>query len=319
MYDCVDDMERWMYSEIQVSQTRMTLDASASVEDAEKIANDIDGELIMSSAIEVKANGVKKTQTVTVVDGSGCFYITDTNRNQVTPDDNTVALTYKTAKALGLKQGDEFEWHIYTSDKWVKSKVSIISRSPMTQGLVITRNTLEELGYDFTPTYVDTLQNLPDYKNKNVTNVLTSDDMHNFWDNYMETMNLMVGIVILFALILAIVVLYNLGLITFTERERENATLKVIGFSTGKILNLNVLQNLIFSIIGVVLGVPCGLGLTHLMFITAGDEFDVMISFSVASFLISAGITIGVSLLVSLLFKKKIKKLDMVSSLKGVE
>jgi putative ABC transport system permease protein len=319
MYDCMDDMKHWMYNEIQVSQTRMTLDSSASVEDAEKIANDIDGELIMSSAIEVRANGVKKTQTATIVDGSGCFYITDTNRNQISPDDNTVALTYKTAKALGLKQGDEFEWHIYTSDKWVKSKVSIISRSPMTQGLVITRNTLEKLGYDFTPTYVDTLQSLPDYQNENVSNVLTLDDMHNFWDNYMETMNLMVGIVILFAVILAVVVLYNLGLITFTEKERENATLKVIGFSTGKILNLNVLQNLIFSIIGVVLGVPCGLGLTYLMFTTAGDEFDVMISFSVASFLISAGITIGVSLLVSLLFKKKIKKLDMVSSLKGVE
>jgi putative ABC transport system permease protein len=129
----------------------------------------------------------------------------------------------------------------------------------------------------------------------------------------------MVGIVILFALILAVVVLYNLGLITFTEKERENATLKVIGFSTGKILNLNVLQNLIFSIIGVVLGIPCGLGLTYLMFNTAGDEFDVMVSFSVASFFICAGITIGVSLLVSLLFKKKIKKLDMVTSLKGVE
>jgi putative ABC transport system permease protein len=135
----------------------------------------------------------------------------------------------------------------------------------------------------------------------------------------METMNLMVGIVILFALILAVVVLYNLGLITFTEKERENATLKVIGFSTGKILNLTALQNLIFSIIGVILGVPCGLGLTYLMFTTAGDEFDVMVSFSVTSFLISAGITIGVSLLVSLLFNKKIKKLDMVTSLKGVE
>lgn len=319
MYDCMDDMEHWMYNEIQVQQTRMTLDSSASVKDAEEIAKTIDGELIMTAPIEVRANGIKKTQTATVVDGSGCFYITDVNRNQITPDDNTVALSLKTANVLGLKEGDEFEWHIYTSDKWVKSKVSIISRTPMTQGLVITRNTLEKLGYDFTPSYVDTLKNLPDYQNEKVRNVLTADDMHSFWNNYMETMDMMVAILILFAIILAVVVLHNLGQLTFTENERENATLKVIGFSTGKILNLNVIQNLIFSIIGVILGVPCGLGLTYSMISTAGDEFDMMVNISVPSFFICAGITIGVSLLVSLLFKKNIKKLNMVESLKGVE
>lgn len=319
MYDCMDDMEHWMYSEIQVQQTRMTLNSSIPTENAESIAKDIDGELIMTSPIEVKANGIKKTQTVTVTDGSGCFYITDANRNQITPDDNTVALSLKTANALGLKEGDEFEWHIYTSDKWVKSKVTVIARTPMNQGLTITRNTLENLDYEFTPYYADTLQNLPDYQNEYVKNVLTADDMHNFWNNYMETMNMMVAILILFALILAVVVLYNLGQFTFTEKERENATLKVIGFSTGRILKLNLIQNLIFSVIGVVFGVPCGLGLTYAMIHSAGDEFDMMIKISVPSFLICAGITIGVSLLVSLLFRKSIKKLDMVTSLKGVE
>lgn len=319
MYDCMKDMEHWMYSEIQVQQTRLTLDSSAVTEDAESIAADVDGELIMSDAIEVRANGVKKTQALTVTDGSGCFYITDKNRKQITPDDNTVALSLKTANALGLKEGDEFEWHIYTSDRWVKSRISVISRTPMNQGLVISRNTLESLGYDFSPTYVDTLKTLTSYQNEYISNILTADDMHNFWNNYMETMNMMVGILILFALILAVIVLYNLGQLTFTENERENATLKVIGFSTGKILNLNVIQNLIFSIIGVLFGVPCGLGLVYAMLSSSGDEFDMMIKISIPSFFICAGITIGVSLLVSLLFAKNIKKLDMVTSLKGVE
>ncbi|MGN0521078.1 MAG: ABC transporter permease, partial [Eubacterium sp.] len=319
MYDCMDDMEKWMYNEIQVSQTRLTLDSSSSVSDAENIAKEVDGELIMTDAIEVRANGKKKTQTVTVVDGSGCFYITDTNRKQITPDDDTIALSFKTVQALGLKEGDEFEWHIYTSDKWVKSKITVISKTPMNQGMVITRNTLEKLGYDFTPTYVDTLNSLTDYQNEHISNVLTADEMHNFWDNYMETMNLMVGILILFALILAVIVLYNLGQLTFTEKERENATLKVIGFSTGKILSLNLSQNLIFAVIGVIFGTPCGLWLVKAMVDSAGDEFDMMIKISIPSFLICAAITIGVSLLVSLMFAKNIKRLDMVSSLKGVE
>ncbi|MCM1284704.1 MAG: ABC transporter permease [Acetobacter sp.] len=319
MYDCMDDMEHWMYNEIQVQQTRLTLDSSVSIKEAESIAKNINGELIMTSPIEIRANGVKKTQTVTVADGEGCFYITDSGRKQIAPDNNTIALSLKAANALGLKEGDEFEWHIYTSDKWVKSKVSIICRTPMTQGLVITRNTLESLGCEFNPTYVDTLQKLNDYKSDSVINVLTADDMHNFWSNYMETMNMMVAVLILFALILAVVVLYNLGQLTFTEKERENATLKVIGFSTGRILNLNLIQNLIFAVAGVIFGVPCGLGLVSAVIKSAGDEFDMMVNLSAPSFFISAGITIGVSLLVSLLFRKNIKKLDMVTSLKGVE
>ncbi|MCC8072583.1 MAG: ABC transporter permease [Clostridiales bacterium] len=319
MQDCMNDMEQWMYQEIQVQQTRLTLTSWASIDDAEAIANDVEGELIMTSAIEVRANEVKKTQTITVVDGSGCFYITDTNRNQITPDDNTVALSKKTADALGISAGDEIEWHIYTSDTWVKSKVTIISRTPMNQGMVITRNTLEELGYEFTPTYVDTLLSLTDYQNNNVAKVVTSDELHAFWDNYMQTMNMLVGILILFAVILAVVVLYNHGQITFTEQERENTTLKVIGFSTGKILNFNLIQNLLFSIVGVILGIPSGLYLTYSMISASGDEFDMMVKLSLPSFLICTAITVGVSLLVSLLFAKHIEKLDMVTSLKGVE
>ncbi len=317
--DCMNDMEKWMYEEIQVQQTRLTLNSEATIQDAEAIAQDIDGEIIMTSAIEVRANGVKKTQTVTVTDGSGCFYITDASRNQIIPDDDTVALSKKTADALGVKEGDEFEWHIYTSDTWVKSKVTVISRTPMNQGLVITRGTLEELGYTFTPTYVDTLQSLADYESEYVASVATAEDMQNFWDNYMETMNTMVAVLIFFAVLLAGVVLYNLGKISFTQQERENATLKVIGFPTGKILSLSVIQSFILSLAGVILGVPGGLALTYAMFSTSGDEFDIMINLTPSSFIICTAITIGVSLLVSLLFIKPIKRLDMVTSLKSVE
>lgn len=319
MYDSMSDMEHWMYSEIQVQETRLALDSSASVSDAEAIASDVNGELIMTSAVEIRANGVKKTQTATIVDGEGCFYVTDTGRKQFTPDDNMTAITKKTADALGLKEGDEFEWHIYTSDRWVKSKVTFISRTPMTQGIVLTRNTLENLGYDFTPNYVDTLEELPDYQNDKVSNVLIAVDLHDFWSNYMQTVNMLVAILILFAVILAVVVLYNLGQLNMTERERENATLKVLGFSTGRILNLNLIQNLICAVIGVVLGIPTGLYIVYSMLDTAGDEFDMMVRFSAPSCLICMAVTIGVSLLVSLLFRKHLSRLDMVSSLKGVE
>ena len=317
--DSMNDMEHWMYSEIQVQETRLMLDSETDIAAAEQIAAEVDGEIIMTDAIEIKAGGKKKTGNITVTDGEGCFYITDTNRRQLTPDDSTVALSEKMAQLLGVKQGDEIAWHIYTSDKWVTSTVTILNKTPMTQGMVITRNTLEGYGYEFKPNYVDTLKAIPDYTNEHVSKSLTADDMMNFWDNYMETMYLMVGVLILFACLLSIVVLYNLGSLTYTESERENATLKVLGFKTNQIMKTNLIQNLMLSVIGIILGTPLGLWFVYIMLNYSGDEFDMMISLSKISFLICTAITIGVSMLVSLMFKRRIKRLDMVESLKGVE
>lgn len=319
MYDCMSDMESWQYDQLQTAQTRLTLAPETTNDQAKAIADQVDGELLMTTAIEIQANGVKKTANATITDGSGCNFVTDTSRKQITPDDNMMALTQPTAKALGLKEGDTFRWHIYTSDKWVTSTVTLICRNPMTQGLTMTRATLERLGYEFTPGYVDTQQALTSFNNSHVTKTLTNNDMHNFWSNYMESMNMMVSILILFAVILAVVVLYNLGQINFTEQERENATLKVIGFSTGRILRFNLLQNLVYAAIGILLGTPLGLYLVYIMISTSGDSFDMMVKLTPVSFIICAAITLVVSTLVSLLFTRYIKKLDMVTSLKGVE
>lgn len=318
-YDSMADMEKWMYDEIQICNTRITLDDSTRLKQAEKISADVSGELIETQAIEVQANGIKATANLTVCEGKGIYNITDTNRIPAAPDDDTVALSKKVAEKLGIDAGDKIKWHIYTSSNWVESAVTIIDRVPMSQGMVITRNTLEKSGYDFEPDYIDTMEAITEYKSDAVNNVLTRDDMHTFWTNYMETMNMMVAILILFAAILAVVVLYNMGLLSFTERQRELVTLKVIGFQSVTLRNLNVVQNLILSLIGVALGVPAGKALVKMMLDSAGDEFDMMVSLSFSSFLISAVVTVGVSLLVSLLFSKKLRELDMVSALKGVE
>ena len=189
----------------------------------------------------------------------------------------------------------------------------------MTQGIVITRNTLEKAGYDFKPNYADTKKVLKDYNKKGVANLMTSEEMHNFMANYMESMNMMVGILIFMAILMAVVVLHNLGQLTFTERQRENATLKVLGFSTTKIMKSTLYQNLMFAVIGVILGAPAGMWLVQIMIDSAGESFDMMAKLSVPSFIFSMAMTIGVSALVSLMMNKKIRKLNMVESLKGVE
>ncbi|MCD7797180.1 MAG: FtsX-like permease family protein [Clostridiales bacterium] len=318
-FDSVSDMEVWMYDEIQVCNTRFVLKEDASLEQAQKIALDVDGELIETQTIEVQANGEKVTATLTACEGKGLYNITDVQRNISAPTEGTVALSQKVADELGVKAGDTIKWHIYTSNNWAESEVTIINRVPVSQGMVVSYDVLEASGYDFEPNYVDTMEDIAQYDSNAVANIITAADMTDFWSAYTESMNMLVAVLIVFAVLLVIVVLYNMGSLTFTEKQRELVTLKVIGFQNPMLLSLMLLQNFILSVIGVVLGAPFGKYLVKIMLDSSGSEFDMEPILTLPSFLISAVITLGVSLLVTLLFIKKLGWLDPIAELKGTK
>lgn len=121
------------------------------------------------------------------------------------------------------------------------------------------------------------------------------------------------------AILLGVVVLYNLGIMSYTERYREMATLKVVGFKDKKIGRLLIDQNMWLSLIGVVIGIPLGiLTLDYLLKALAG-EYEMSLTVSAVTYIISVMLTFGMSLLVSLMVARKNKKIDMVEALKGAE
>ena len=106
---------------------------------------------------------------------------------------------------------------------------------------------------------------------------------------------------------------------SYTERYREMATLKVVGFKDKKIGRLLISQNLWVTLIGAILGVPVGaFTLTYLLKVLA-SEYEMRAVISVWTVLASVAITFLVSLLVSVLVARKNKKIDMVEALKGAE
>ena len=139
------------------------------------------------------------------------------------------------------------------------------------------------------------------------------------WDTMTEAMNLMVFVLIFFAVILAVVVLYNLGLLSFTEIQRELATLKVLGFKSKSLRRLLLTQNLWFSTIGFILAIPASYLLMAAMMQTTGEDYYFPINIYLWNFVLSFLITYGLSILVNLMFSRKIKKVNMVESLKSNE
>jgi putative ABC transport system permease protein len=118
---------------------------------------------------------------------------------------------------------------------------------------------------------------------------------------------------------MVVAVLYNTGNLSFHERLKEFATLKVLGFSSKKIRSLITRQNAVLSVIGIILGAPFGKPMLEAMMNSNGENFDYYATVTPVNYLLAGLTVLIVSMAVSLMFTKKIRRLDMVESLKGAE
>ncbi len=122
-----------------------------------------------------------------------------------------------------------------------------------------------------------------------------------------------------FSVVMVVVVLYNSGNLSFNERIKEFATLKVMGFRSQQIRSLLSRQNLWLSAAGLILGAPLGRQIMQYMFDMNGDSYDYQAVINLPTYVISGILVLAISVLVSFMFAKRIKRLDMVDVLKGME
>ena len=318
MYDGMNDLKEWEFNQINHYDSKLVIDDEATISEIDDVASDVNGDKIMESAIEIESGSVKKSGSLMVLNNTDLVTPTDYDWNPIKIEDNEVSISQKMADMLDVGVGDTVKWHIMGSDKWVKTKVDKIHADPTSQGLIMSSDKLEDLDLNYTPTSIVTTEHV----DKNYSAIKTANsmkDMTGSWDELTEAMWLLIYILIFFASLLAVVVLYNLGLLSFTEIEREIATLKVLGFKTGALRKLLLTQNLWFTAIGFLLGLPAGYFILKIMWESSGDSFYILPSISPANFILSAVITFALSILVNLMFSRKIKKLDMVESLKSGE
>lgn len=144
----------------------------------------------------------------------------------------------------------------------------------------------------------------------------------NVWDfkNMLNSLNMVVVVMIVCAAGLAFVVLYNLTNINIAERVREIATFKVLGFYNKETSSFIYKENLILTVLGILVGLVLGVFLTG--FIIRTVEVDnVMFGRDIyfTTYLYASGLTLVFSLLVNAVMSFKIKAVDMVKSLKSVE
>ena len=321
MVDSINDVEDWQYNQIYNFNSKLILEENITDSQLDHILDETGGEGIREEAIELKYKGIKKTGTLTVMNDSEYYKVTDANRNYIHLDPDGIAISDKMAEVLGLKVGDKVRWHVAGNPKWIDSEITETYSIPFGQGLIMSPKTFDREGgdeYNYSSNVVLTKKNV----NKNytgVSSITTMDDIRSGWSIMTEPMDMMVSVLTTFAIVLAVVVLYNLGLLSFTEIQRELATLKVLGFNSKSLRRLLLTQNLWFSTIGFILAIPGAYILMGIMMGSTGDEYCFPINIYLWNFVVSFLITFGLSVLVNLAFSRKIKKVNMVESLKSNE
>ena len=321
MVDSINDVEDWQYNQIYNFNSKLILEENITDSQLDHILDETGGEGIREEAIELKYKGIKKTGTLTVMNDSEYYKVTDANRNYIHLDPDGIAISDKMAEVLGLKVGDKVRWHVAGNPKWIDSEITETYSIPFGQGLIMSPKTFDREGgdeYNYSSNVVLTKKNV----NKNytgVSSITTMDDIRSGWSIMTEPMDMMVSVLTTFAIVLAVVVLYTLGLLSFTEIQRELATLKVLGFNSKSLRRLLLTQNLWFSTIGFILAIPGAYILMGIMMGSTGDEYCFPINSYLWNFVVSFLITFGLSVLVNLAFSRKIKKVNMVESLKSNE
>nr|WP_295001460.1 ABC transporter permease [uncultured Methanobrevibacter sp.] len=318
MNDSLNELKSWEYDDISHYESKLLLSNEANPLELYYILNETDGSFIMQQSIELKANDEEDTVTLLVTNNTDLISYTDSNRDSIEIGEGNVSISQKLADRFDLAVGDKVKWHIVGNDKWATSKIDQIHAEPISQGLIMSPDTLEDEGLNFTPTNILTKQKFGENFDS-IKSTTTIDKMEESWDQMTSAVMMMVYVVTVVAGALAIIVLYNLGILSFTEMEREIATLKVLGFRTNVLRKLLLTQNVIFTSIGYVFGLPLGLYFMTLMMNAAGDSLYYIPSLTWGNILLTAVITFSISIGVNLMFSDKINDLNMVEALKDVE
>ncbi len=301
---------------------KLNLMENLSDEELESIESIYGNESSKSYGIEIKNEDGKESNNLFVTDASDYIRFVDNKDNFIKLDnDEGVYITYKLAKNENKKVGDTITWHIYGSDTYYTSKIVGLNKDPQNQNISATRKYLESLGIKYTPDSIYTNKDLKDVSNiKNVTVIQDKDALKESMDSMLSMMKTMLALIIGIAAVLGIIIIYNLGILSFTEKEYQFATLKVLGFSDKKIKGIFIKQNNWIAIMSIIIGLPLGYYLTDWLFKTAIEEhYDFGANIKPLTYIIALIGTFVISYLVSKFLARKVNKIDMVSSLKGNE
>ena len=321
-YECLSNQAEWMYGELIRAEYRITFEPGISRSTVYDYAREYEGQMVEEVETTLYSDTTESVRPMIVLDKGNMVWVEDESLSYIELPENGIALTSRLTDMLGVKVGDTLRWKIAGNEKVYSAPIAVIVRQATDQGILMSREYWESIGGEFEPNLVYTRKTVPtDLKNRPE---VSSADSTETLKTALENINIMgyavTAIMIAMAVVMGVIVLYNLGVLSYIEKVREIATLKVLGFQTGDIRRILLQQNLTVTAIGAIAGVPFGIiTLDMLVDLFTGADGEMIVRFSVMPYVYAILGTFLVSVLVNLYITLKVKKIDMVEALKGVE
>ena len=338
--DSFSDIVSAQFREIAVYDMSVTLGEPADDKMIDKLADEFGKyfdsyALLNSSTMELESDNANKSANIIIPENADeiteqYHFLDSKNKDALPyPKEGEIILTKRLAKVLGVKKGDIIT---ITDDDFHTMTVTVSG---------ICKNYVFNYAFIAKETYMDAVGHEPEYRtvyaslkdgmgpHQTAADMLALDDISSAYvnadtqeqfNNMISSINYVVIMVIVLAAALAFVVLYNLTNINITERIREIATIKVLGFYSGETAAYVFRENFILTGIGAVLG----LGLGKLLHVFIMDCINVeAVSFdsyiTPLSYLLSVILTFVFAVIVNFFMLFKLKKINMAESLKSVE
>ncbi len=320
MLDTVNNFIKLQFEDLYNFKYKLIIKEDIKANELQSLYDKYGNNTSKTILIETKEkNGTRKINNIFITDANDYVrFIDNKDKFKDKPKDDGVYVTYKLATSKGYKLGDEITWHIYGESKYYKSKIIGFNKDPQNQNISMSRKYLESLNIKYKPDTIYTnidLSKVSEIKNiKSIQNVKSlKEDMNGMLSMIKKMLVLIVSV----AVLLGVIIIYNLGIISYTEKEYQFATLKVLGFKDKQIKNIFIKQNNLIAIISILFGLPLGFCLTDYLFQNAMREnYDIGTFITNRTYIIAAIGTFLVSYIVSKFLAIRIKKIDMVKSLK---
>ncbi len=308
------------YDDTAIYSSKIFMSADASNTDAIRLAEELDGDY--SASVSAKVGDKTISADVYNISHGMCRFI-DKDSNIVPLPEEGALICKRLARVFDVDAGDTVTIEPYGTDESYVILIRGINGS-LTESISMSEKYADSLGLTDSEAYrINSVYTMTDKDqistDSNVTSVQRKQDIIDSFDAFMKIFYFFIIVLIVASLLLCLIVLYNLGIMSYMERYREMATLKVLGFRNKAIGRLLISQNLWISVAGTLLGIPAGIwALKYLMDMLAG-EYEMNTLVGPVSILPAAALNLGVTMIVGWMISRKNRKINMVEALKGTE
>lgn len=342
LYDSIMDIALLQYDQIQHYDAMVINDDDATQSQKKELLKFLDGNSEIDHYTRVqltKMTAPKEKGSVSIY-----VYVPENPENfkedvtlrdrksheQYELTDDGAVICEKTASLIGVKTGDEIT--LEKDNRKYKVKITAVTENYMGHYVYMTPSCYEKT-FGEKPEYSSTVYTMKEdagsdletlgneiLKYPAALSISYTSSTAGQVERMLGSLGAVIWVLIISAGMLAFVVLYNLNNINITERQRELATLKVLGFYDGEVSQYVFRENILLSFIGILAGAVFGI-LLHRYVITTVEVDAVMFGRNIKpiSFVYSGIITFGFSMFVNMVMHFKLKKINMVESLKSVE